>query len=91
MNRTLVPDLGEGGLFAIPPEVRDRYDIRPGDTFRAYEVDGVLVLMPEDEILPDPAEVIERARIEAGISMEEMFAGLREERERYVREKYSAW
>lgn len=39
-------------------------------------------------MVPELAREIERARIEAGLSVEEMLQGLREQRERYVAEKY---
>jgi len=39
-------------------------------------------------IVPELAREIERARIEAGVSVEDMLVSLRRQRERYVREKY---
>jgi len=39
-------------------------------------------------MVPELAREIERARIEAGLSVEEMLMALQEQRERYVREKY---
>jgi hypothetical protein len=38
--------------------------------------------------VPELGREIERARVEAGLSVEEMLASLRDRRERYVREKY---
>jgi hypothetical protein len=44
--------------------------------------------MPMTPMVPELAHEIERARVEAGLSMDELLATLREQRERYVREKY---
>ena len=38
-------------------------------------------------MVPELAREIERARIEAGLSVEEMLKGLREQRERYTEEE----
>ena len=38
-------------------------------------------------MVPELAREIERARVEAGLSMEEMLASLREQRTRYTQEK----
>jgi hypothetical protein len=39
-------------------------------------------------MVPELAREIERARVEAGLSVEDMLASLRDQRERYIREKY---
>ena len=76
------------GTFTLPAEVRERYNIRPGDTFRLLDLDGIFVLTPMVPMVPELAREIERARLEVGLSVEEMLKGLREQRERYVAEKY---
>ena len=68
--------------------MRERYNIKPGDTFRLLDLDGIFVLTPMVPMVPELAREIERARLEAGLSVEEMLKGLREQRERYVAEKY---
>jgi AbrB family looped-hinge helix DNA binding protein len=77
------------GTFTLPAELRERYNIKPGDTFRIIDLDGILVLTPMVPMVPELAREIERARIEAGLSVDEMLKSLREQRERYVKEKYS--
>ncbi len=57
--------------------------IEPGDTFRLLDLDGILVLTPMAPMAPELARGIERVRLEAGLSIEELLAGLREQRERY--------
>ena len=76
------------GTLTLPSELRERYNIKTGDTFRLLDLDGIFVLTPMVPMVPELAREIERARIEAGLSVEEMLQGLREQRERYVAEKY---
>jgi AbrB family looped-hinge helix DNA binding protein len=77
------------GSLTLPASLRERYKIKPGDTFRILDLDGILVLTPMVPMVPELAREIERARIEAGLSVEEMLSALRQQREQYVRDKYS--
>lgn len=76
------------GSLTLPANLRERYKIKPGDTFRILDLDGILILTPMVPMVPELAREIERARIEAGMDVEEMLTTLREQRERYVQEKY---
>jgi bifunctional DNA-binding transcriptional regulator/antitoxin component of YhaV-PrlF toxin-antitoxin module len=76
------------GSLTLPASFRERYKIKPGDTFKIIDLDGIFVLMPMTPMVPELAREIERARVDAGLSIEEMLASLRDQRERYVREKY---
>lgn len=76
------------GTLTLPVELRERYSIKTGDTFRLVDLDGIFVLTPMTPMVPELAREIERTRIEAGLSVEEMLKGLREQRERYTAEKY---
>ncbi len=77
------------GVLTLPAEVREKYGIREGDTFRLLDLDGILVLTPMVPMVPELVREIERVREEAGLSVEEMLTGLREQRERYYQEKYA--
>jgi len=77
------------GTLTLPAELRKKYGIEPGDTFRLVDLDGIFVLTPMVPMVPELAREIERARIEAGLSIEELLANLREQRERYYREHYA--
>jgi AbrB family looped-hinge helix DNA binding protein len=77
------------GTLTLPAELREKYGIQPGDTFRLVDLDGIFVLTPMVTMVPELAREIERARLEAGLSIEELLSGLREQRERYYREKYA--
>lgn len=76
------------GSLTLPADLRERYGIKAGDTFRLIDLDGIFVLTPMVPMVPELAREIERARVEAGLGVEEMLAALREQRERYVAEKY---
>ncbi len=71
------------GVLTLPAELRQKYGIREGDTFRLVDLDGIFVLTPMVPMVPDLAREIERARLEAGLSLEELLQGLREQRARY--------
>lgn len=76
------------GTLTIPAGLREKYGIRAGDTFHLVDLDGVFVLTPMTPMVPELAREIERARQEAGLSIEELLQGLREQREQYYHEKY---
>lgn len=88
MDMTL--QVRDRGVLTLPAELRERYGIRPGDTFRLLDMDGIFVLTPMVPMVPELAREIERARIEAGLSTEDLLRTLRDERERYGREQYDA-
>lgn len=77
------------GTLTLPIEVRERYNIQAGDSFRLLDLDGVLIFVPMAPMVPELAREIERTRIAAGLSTEELLSSLREERERYYAEKYN--
>jgi AbrB family looped-hinge helix DNA binding protein len=76
------------GVLTLPAELREKYGIQSGDTFRLVDLDGMFVLTPMVPMVPELAYEIERARIEAGLSTDDLLRSLREQRERYRREKY---
>ncbi|UCC87759.1 MAG: AbrB/MazE/SpoVT family DNA-binding domain-containing protein [Anaerolineales bacterium] len=77
------------GTLTLPAELREKYGIRPGDTFRLVDLDGVFVLTPMVPMVAELAREIEQARLEAGLSVGELLNNLREQRERYYRENYA--
>ncbi len=76
-----------GGL-TLPANLREKYGIETGDTFRILDLDGVFVLTPMAPMVPELAREIERLRIEAGLDTDELLQALREERAKYVAETY---
>ena len=78
------------GTLTLPAELREKYGIQPGDTFRLVDLDGTMVLTPMVPMVPELAREIERMRLGAGLSTEELLVSLREQRERYNEERYAA-
>ena len=72
------------GALTLPAELRNKYGIRSGDTFYLLDLEGIFVLTPMKPIVPELAAEIERLRLKAGLSTEELLASLREQRERHV-------
>lgn len=71
------------GTVTIPSDLREKYGIREGDTFRVLDLDGILVLTPMTPMVPELAREIEKMRLEAGLSTEDLLKSLREQREKY--------
>ena len=76
------------GVITLPSELREKYDIESGKIYQLVDLDGVFVLMPMVPMVPELAQEIEKIRKEAGLSMEELLVGLREQSARYTTEKY---
>jgi len=77
------------GVITLPNALREKYKIEEGETFRILDIDGVFILTPMAPMVPALAREIERARIEAGLTTEELLASLRQQRERYYAEHYA--
>ena len=65
------------GVVTLPSALRKKYDIKEGDSFRLVDLDGIFLLTP---MVPELAREIEKARLEAGLSMEDLFEGLGKQR-----------
>jgi len=78
------------GVVTLPAELREKYSIQEGDTFRVMDLAGLLVFTPMIPMVAELAREIERMRIEAGLSTTQLLDGLREQRERYYRETYDS-
>jgi AbrB family looped-hinge helix DNA binding protein len=78
------------GTLTLPAEIREKYGIQPGDTFRLIDIEGTMVLTPMVAMVPELAREIERLRLESGLSIDQLLVSLREQRERYHEERYAA-
>ncbi|MCS6845447.1 MAG: AbrB/MazE/SpoVT family DNA-binding domain-containing protein [Caldilineales bacterium] len=87
MNATV--QIRQRGTLTLPAELREKYGLKEGDTLRIVDLDGVLVLTPMTPIVSELAREIERLRLAAGLSTEELLATLREQRARYHAEHYA--
>lgn len=77
------------GVMTLPAELRQKYNIEEGDSFRVLDLDGLFVLTPMVLMVPELAREIESMRLEEGISIQELLEGLRQQRERYYQEEYA--
>lgn len=78
------------GTITLPAELREKYGIGEGNVFRLVDLDGVFVLTPMVPMVPELAREIEKIRLEAGLSIDELLQELRAQRERYYQEKYAS-
>ena len=86
MNSTI--QVRERGVVTLPADLRKKYDIQTGDTFQVLDLNGLFVLTPMVPMVPELAREIERARLEAGLSTDDLLTALREQRERYYQEAH---
>ncbi len=77
------------GTLTLPASLREKYGIQPGDTFSLVDLDGLFVLTPMVPMVPELAREIAYLRQEAGLTLEDLLVGLREQRERYMQEHYA--
>ena len=71
------------GTITLPSELREKYNIDSGYIFRLIDLDGIFVLTPMVSIVPELAREIETSRREAGLGIDELIQGIREQREQY--------
>jgi AbrB family looped-hinge helix DNA binding protein len=74
------------GTITLPAELREKYGIDSGDIFRLIDLEGIFVLTPMVPIVPELAREIETSRREAGLGIDELIQGIREQREVYSQE-----
>ena len=87
MNTTI--QVRQRGTVTLPAELRQKYSIRTGDTFRLVDLDGIFILTPMTPMVPELAREIEQMRLEMGLNTGELLAALREERGKYYAENYA--
>jgi bifunctional DNA-binding transcriptional regulator/antitoxin component of YhaV-PrlF toxin-antitoxin module len=78
------------GTLTLPAQLRKKYGLQPGDTYRLVDLNGTMVLTSMVPMVPELAREIERMRLEACLSIEELLVSLREQRERYHVERPAA-
>lgn len=75
------------GTLTLPASIRERYAISDGDPLTLLDLDGIIVLSPKIGVVPKLADEIARLRDEAGVPLDDLIAGVREERQRYYTER----
>ncbi len=79
----LTVQVRQRGALTLPAELRQKYGIQEGDTYRLVDLDGIFILTPMVPMVPELAREIERSRLEMGLGMRELLQALREQRELY--------
>ncbi|MCL4871378.1 MAG: AbrB/MazE/SpoVT family DNA-binding domain-containing protein [Anaerolineae bacterium] len=85
---TATVQVRQRGTLTLPAEIRQKYGIEAGDTFRVIDLDGIFILTPMAPMVPELAREIEKLRLEAGLDSTELLQALREERAKYTQEAY---
>ena len=76
------------GTLVIPAELRQKYALSEGDVFTLVDLgDGAFVLSPRLSIVPKLVEEIEMIRTQAGLSVDDMLAGLSDIRQEFYQER----
>jgi AbrB family looped-hinge helix DNA binding protein len=71
------------GTVTLPARIRERYDLNEGDPLTLVDLDGAILLTPRLSVIDKLTAEIEYLRTEAGLSLEELLAGVREQRAQY--------
>ena len=72
------------GTLTLPAKVRERYGLEDGDPITLVDLDGALLLSPLVSVVDKLASEIEYLRTKAGMSLDDLLAGVREQRARYL-------
>ena len=83
MSDTLTVRLAQRGVLTLPKELRESYDLNPGDDFTLLDLGGIFVLTPIRSEIDALADRVRNRLLEEGETLESMLRTLREEREGY--------
>jgi AbrB family looped-hinge helix DNA binding protein len=78
------------GRVSLPKPVRGALDLQPGSSVAYVLVDGMLLLLPQDDQLVDLMQRAERALAASGLTVDDFLAELPNARAEVVAETYSA-
>lgn len=76
------------GTLTLPAELRRKYRLEEGEPLTLLDLGGVFLLAPKVPLVPKLVGEFERLRREAGLSVEDLWEGLDEQRQRLYRERY---
>ena len=71
------------GTLTLPAPIRERYDLSDGDPLTLVDLDGAILLSPRMSVADKLAAEIEYLTTEAGLSLDDLLDGLREQRAKY--------
>lgn len=85
MNDTMTVQMTQRGVLVLPKDLREAYNLQPGDSFSLLDLGGVFVISPRHSEMNALADRISQKLQEQGETLEGMLQMLREEREAYDR------
>ena len=85
MNDTMTVQMTQRGVFVLPKDLREAYNLQPGDSFSLLDLGGVFVISPRLSEIDSLADRITQELQGQGETLEGMLQMLREEREAYDR------
>lgn len=85
--RMVVP-IGENGEIVLPEEIRQRANLRHGDSVAVTATDAGLSIVPTDVELAEALDSMGAAIRAAGLTLEELIESEREVRGELLREEY---
>ena len=80
--------IGEDGSLTLPAELRAAMGLQAGDTLTLVQGEGEVWFMPTRLLVPEVAEFISKRLVEKGLTVNDLLAGLAEEREILFKERY---
>ncbi len=86
MSDAMTVQIGQRGVVTLPKELRQSYNLRPGDSLTIIDLGGVFALSPRRSEVDALADRIAQTLTAQGETLETMLQTLREERERYARQ-----
>jgi bifunctional DNA-binding transcriptional regulator/antitoxin component of YhaV-PrlF toxin-antitoxin module len=78
------------GTITLPSSFRKKYGLDDGESLTLIDLgDGSFLLTPKVSRVMRDADIVARKVEEAGITLDELFAALDEERKHYYKEHYA--
>ena len=71
------------GTVTLPARIRERYDLADGDPLTLVDLYGAILLSPRLSVADKLSAEIDFLRTQAGLSLDELLDGLREQRAWY--------
>lgn len=87
MTRSQTVQIRGRGTVTLPARIRQRYDLGEGDPLTLIDLDGAILLSPQTSVVDKLSAEIDYLRTQAGLSLEELLGGLREQRAQYHAER----
>ena len=90
MSTSTTVQIRSKGALTLPMEIRRKYGLEEGDIFTLIDLgDGSFILSPRLTQVDRLGDELAKKMAAGGFSLDEMLAGLDEERQRYYQERYA--